>query len=399
MRDGRIGWVLTVVCCMILVSVQMAESSEVPGTINIIAGMSRLLDVNTVTRVAVGDPETADVVVVSGSQVLINGIRPGVTSLHIWDEHGLMESVIRVHDDVAYVEDEIQRAIGFPNVSVRVVRGVVILDGEVRDQNWVRRAESIASAYSDEVINLLRVYEPLQVLLQVQVVEVSNRVTDRLGVRWGSFMRGVFLPEVVQFGETNIGMPPSRLQMLGAELTFMVQEGDARILAEPEVLCTSGEEASFLVGGEIPFAVSSGSGGTEIQWKPYGVQLKVYAEVDALRNILLRIEPEVSSLDWQNGITTPSGILPAIKTRQMKTVVTVQDRTPIVLGGLIQNEVSKQVHKLPVLGDLPIIGELFKSDEFQNHETELVIIVIPNIVTGKLGVGGPEQREARQVTE
>lgn len=384
MQEKQIRLILVVSVCMTLSLVQAAEGSDVLSTINIVTGMSRLLDVNTVTRVAVGDPDIADVVVVSEREILINGICAGITSLHIWDQHGLRESVIRVHDDVAYVEDEIQRAIGFPDVSVRVVRGVVILDGEVRDQSWVKRAESIASAYSDEVVNLLRVYDPLQVLFQVKVVEVSNRVSDRLGVRWGSLMRGVFLPEVVQFGETNIGMPVSRLQMLGAELSFMVQEGEARILAEPEVLCMSGEEASFLVGGEIPFTVSSGSGNAEIQWKPYGVQLNVYAEVDALRNILLRIEPEVSSLDWQNGITTQTGILPAIKTRQMKTVVTVEDRTPIVLGGLIQNEVSKQVHKLPILGDIPIIGELFRSEEFQNHETELVIIVIPNIVTGKL---------------
>lgn len=384
MQEKQIRLILVVSVCMTLSLVQAAEGSDVLSTINIVTGMSRLLDVNTVSRVAVGDPDIADVVVVSDREILINGICAGITSLHIWDQHGLRESVIRVHDDVAYVEDEIQRAIGFPDVSVRVVRGVVILDGEVRDQSWVKRAESIASAYSDEVVNLLRVYDPLQVLFQVKVVEVSNRVSDRLGVRWGSFMRGVFLPEVVQFGETNIGMPVSRLQMLGAELNFMVQEGEARILAEPEVLCMSGEEASFLVGGEIPFTVSSGSGNSEIQWKPYGVQLNVYAEVDALRNILLRIEPEVSSLDWQNGITTQTGILPAIKTRQMKTVVTVEDRTPIVLGGLIQNEVSKQVHKLPILGDIPIIGELFRSEEFQNHETELVIIVIPNIVTGKL---------------
>jgi pilus assembly protein CpaC len=383
-QEKQIRLILVVSVCMTLSLVQAAEGSDVLSTINIVTGMSRLLDVNTVSRVAVGDPDIADVVVVSDREILINGICAGITSLHIWDQHGLRESVIRVHDDVAYVEDEIQRAIGFPDVSVRVVRGVVILDGEVRDQSWVKRAESIASAYSDEVVNLLRVYDPLQVLFQVKVVEVSNRVSDRLGVRWGSFMRGVFLPEVVQFGETNIGMPVSRLQMLGAELNFMVQEGEARILAEPEVLCMSGEEASFLVGGEIPFTVSSGSGNSEIQWKPYGVQLNVYAEVDALRNILLRIEPEVSSLDWQNGITTQTGILPAIKTRQMKTVVTVEDRTPIVLGGLIQNEVSKQVHKLPILGDIPIIGELFRSEEFQNHETELVIIVIPNIVTGKL---------------
>ncbi len=367
-----------ILCLSLLIHPAYAQGYE---EISLVQHMSKLMEIKGITRVAVTEPDIADVVVVSDTEILINAKEQGATTLHLWDDHTRKTYLIRVHDDVERAEGEIRNAIGIETVSVRLVRGALIVDGSVRDQNSLKRVLNIASAYSDEVIDLLEIRDPIQILLTVNIVEVYTSVTDRLGMEWGGIMRGVLVPKVVQFGETSIGSSMERLNMLGTELKFMVEEGVAKVLAEPELMIMSGESAEFLVGGEIPVYIGAGADGT-IEWKPYGVQLSIKADVDPLGNIRLDISPEVSSLDWSNSISTQTGTLPGIRTRKMNTVVSVTDRIPVILGGLIQNEVSKTIRKVPVLGEIPIIGELFKSEEFQENETELVIIVTPTIIKG-----------------
>ncbi len=269
--------------------------------------------------------------------------------------------------------------VNLPDVEITLVGNSIVLEGTVQDQNEHSRVLEIASLYG-EVIDLLTVCNPAQVLLQVHVVELNRDAGQQLGIKWGSLNENTFIPDIIQFEEVaHIGSwVMNRSFMLASQLEALEKEGKAKLLAAPSLLTLSGETASFLVGGEIPIVVTIGEEQL-IEWREYGVKLDIAPLVfdDKVR---VNINPEVSSLDWNNSIQFSNTKLPGLKTRKTSTTVTVEHGVTVVISGLIQHEELEYIEKVPILGDLPIIGLLFRSVEYQQNQTELVIFVTPWII-------------------
>lgn len=287
------------------------------------------------------------------------------------------------------VAEQVSRLVGLPGVQVKEVGDQLLLEGVVTDQRQLARAISMAQAFGKETINFLTVERPLQVLLKVKVVEIDRVALQKLGINWGSLEGGVFVPDMTRVGEPDVGDKLQRLLPLGGKIEALLDTGDARLLAAPGLLVLSGSEAEFLAGGEIPVAVPQ-DGGVQIAWKEYGVKLKMLPEVVGEKEVEVLVRPEVSTLDWANAIRIDSLVLPAMKTRRTETSVRVRAGTTFVIGGLLQNETSRQVHKLPLLGDLPILGKLFRSEQFKRSQTELLFFVTPQILQGQQPVPARE---------
>ena len=268
-----------------------------------------------------------------------------------------------------------------PFVRVNQAGDKLVLEGIVEDQSELERAVQIARAFGNEVINFIKIEAPWQVLIKVRVVEASRVDLENVGFSWGSLERGVFIPDALQIGELMIGEPLQRLLPIGAQLEALIDDGKAKLLAAPSLLTLSGREAEFLSGGEIPVVIPK-DGELQIHWKTYGVKLKILPVVIDEDSIEVRVEPEVSTLDWPNAIRLESIALPAMKTRRTDTTIRINDGTTFVISGLLDNSEALQIHKLPILGDLPILGRLFRSEQFTAHETELIFFVTPHILKG-----------------
>lgn len=276
--------------------------------------------------------------------------------------------------------EEIQTMIGLASVRVTEAAGKILLEGHVQTQLEYGRAERIAGLYSTEVVNLLKVDQPQQVLLQIRVIEASKNAMEKLGITWGN-LSPVFTPHVAYLGQNEVLGPLEFLSRLGGEIEILVNNGEARLLAKPSILTLSGKEASFLAGGEIPVVVPSGDQ-TAVEWKEYGVKLDVTPVVESSGQITVTLRPEVSSLDWANAVKLNTAVIPAMKTRRTETTVSLTDGGTLALGGLIQSNDSRQVDKVPILGDLPIIGALFRSEQFQQEESELIFLVTCKVISG-----------------
>ncbi len=302
------------------------------------------------------------------------------------------------------LEDRVLQYVGLPNLKARSVDGKLLLEGHVESQNDLERVERIASLFSKDVVNLVDVMNPLQVLLQVQVVEINRGALRNLGITWGSVIDGAFAPGSFVFGEwtspLRLGLGDAapqdvwqsrlpignvvaelwRLSPVRAVLDTLVSQDLAKVLAAPSLLTLSGSDADFLVGGEIPVYMGQVDGRAVFEWRAYGVRLNMSPTVDAKGRIVLDIQPEVSSLDWTNALDTGVAVIPALRMRKASTHLIVEDGVTIAIGGLIQNTEAKMVKKVPILGDIPIIGGLFKSEKFEKGESELIILITPNVV-------------------
>lgn len=300
----------------------------------------------------------------------------------------------------------------------------IAVEGLVPDDAELTRVRGIMTAYpvGYKTMDLLRIALPekRQVLVQVRIVDINKTDLKRLGINWGQLSFGGDKPEFVgqpwlmNAMSSVLGGPGAMGNVLniGAQLNALRQNNAARVLSEPNLLVDDGGTATIQVGGEIPVPVAQpgggGAGGTiSVEWKPYGVTMKVEPVIlEGSEKINLRVSPEVSSLDYANAVEINGFKLPAMRQRKASTVVTMDNGGTLVLGGLIQRDEAKAMTKIPFLGDLPIIGELFRHREFQNGESELIILVTPQIVTGPMpipaaampqgGVAAPAQPKPAQ---
>lgn len=301
------------------------------------------------------------------------------------------------------LEEKVGAYINIPTVNVRSIDGKLLLEGSVESQNDLERVQRIAELFSNNVVSLLDVANPVQVLLQVQVVEINSGALKNLGITWGSIVDNAFSPGSFMFGEwtspvgskdnispedawpfglstSNIISELWRLSPIRALLETLVSEDLAKILAAPSLLTLSGQEADFLVGGEIPVYLGQADGKVVFEWRPYGIKLDMLPTVDTRGRVVLDIRPEVSSLDWNNALDIGLATIPALRTRRASTHLIVEDGVTIAIGGLIHTTEAKIVKKLPILGDIPIIGGLFRSEKFERGESELIILITPRIV-------------------
>ncbi len=385
-----------------------AEASGA-APLRVLVGKSLLINTTErLKRVSVTAPSIADPQVVSPTQILIHGRAPGEVSLLIWDELERSRSFdLRVDVDVSAAAEEEKRVFPDEQITVTPSRSAIVLSGHVSDEDVSKRAGMIAEAYSRNVVNVLS-FGPVgaqEVLLEVKFAEVDRSAMTQLGVNifstgaantigtttTGQF--GGFGPQqVTQTTGQAVTAPFTSNETLSNVLNLFVFRPDIhlgaviqalqnknvlQILAEPNLIAVNGKEASFLAGGEFPFPiVQPGQGFTAvtIQFKEFGVKLKFTPLIEPNGNIHLRVVPEVSTLDFANALSISGFTIPALSTRRADTEFELQDGQSFVIAGLMDNRVTNIENKIPGLGDIPILGNFFKSKSAQKSNTELMVL-------------------------
>jgi pilus assembly protein CpaC len=392
---------------LLLVVAPAAYAAETKLTVAV--NQSQILTFAGVERVAVANPEIADVVVVSGFELLLVGKAPGITNLYVWSSAGRTSYIVEVGANDSQIAGEIKSILGYPDVRVSKVNKNVIIEGTVNDRYQKDRAEKVASAYGEKVINLLEITKPIQVKIEAKVIEINRGKTNNLGIKWGN---DTSLPGTFKFGQSpNSGWTTNYTGGtsgstwnnsltdtkpfgkawggyggywdINAQLDALVKQGLAKILSQPNVITLSGEKANIMVGGQIPIPVGMQNGMVTIEWKDFGIKLDISPDVNSEGLINSKIKAEVSTVDWtddhQIGISANLKI-PPINIRKAETAIALSSGQTLAIGGLIASEVSKDVTKVPVLADIPVLGKLFTSTAFSRNETELIIIITPTII-------------------
>jgi pilus assembly protein CpaC len=340
-----------------------------------------------------------DVVLLNPSEIYLLGKSVGSTNIIVLSRTGVCTIMdIAVGVDTLTLESRLTQFIPGSAIKVTAAADSIVLSGMVADATQVDRAMSIASAYSGQggaskVINMISVADPQQVMLEVKVAEVSKTLVDKLGAKFNMpKINGSWTYSVLS---NFLNDSPGVLQARNAlgnkwiELDAEKKDGLIKILAEPTIMAISGQEGSFLAGGRIliPVAQSNTTGVTTItlEEKEFGVALKFTPTVLANGRINLKVRPEVSELSPEGiGIsefgTTSRSILPLINTRKAETTVQLNDGQSFAIGGLVKNNVTQNIKAFPILGEIPFIGALFRSSDFQSDKSELVFIVTPHLV-------------------
>ncbi|MGD0414992.1 MAG: type II and III secretion system protein family protein [Terriglobales bacterium] len=378
--------------------------------LRVMVGKSLLINTTErLKRVSVTDPSVADALVVTPTQVLVNGLAPGEVSLLIWDELERSRSFdLRVDVDITAATEEMHRLFPDEQINVTPSRNAIVLSGHVTTEDVSKHAGALASAYSKNVVNVLT-FGPIgaeEVLLEVKFAEVDRTALTQMGINVFSTGAGNTIGTVTtgQFGgistspitnsTNNNGTGTTSatttisnvLNMfffnpqvhLGAVIEALKTQNLLQILAEPNLVAINGKEASFLAGGEFPFPVAqqnaSGIATVTIQFREFGVRLKFTPVIQPNGNIHLRVAPEVSELDFADAVTVAGTTIPAISTRKADTEFELQDGQSFVIAGLLDNRVTNVDNKIPFLGDIPILGNLFKSKSNQKSNSELMVL-------------------------
>jgi pilus assembly protein CpaC len=354
-------------------------------------------------------PDIADVVPLGPNNLLITAKKPGMTQLIIWDDqdHTSIINVV-VASDIEMLRKQIKQMFPTADITVEETGGALTLHGQVTSYKDAEEAGEIASTYG-KVLNLLEVAGGEQIMLQVKIAEVSKQAESQLGFNfggtdgttvWGSNLGGNTFGVIpgAGTGPNLLSIPSgaiSTAQMFGTgqfgnvAFAYFVNALESnnilRLLAEPNLVTTSGQEAHFLAGGQFPYPVpqtGSGGGGTTItiQFQPYGVDLKFVPIVLGNGHIRLKVEPNVSELDFAHAVSVAGTTVPGLTQREVETTVEMCEGQTLALAGLLQDNISAANAQFPVLGDLPVIGALFRSVQYQRNETEVVIMVTPVLV-------------------
>lgn len=384
-RRGRFYTILLAILCFVATALPAAAAE----TLEIAVNQSRVMNAYGVERVAVANPDIADVLVVSGSEVLLVGKAPGVTTLHIWSVSGLASYEVKVAADDPATGNEIRTILGYGDIRVSKVGKTVILEGTVRDQYQKNRAETVAAAYGEKVVNLLELTHPSQVKIEAKVIEIDRAKEKDLGLQWGnspSVAPGGFSLGQSFSNPVGGGMPFGQLggySAVNAQLSALIKNGSAKILSQPHMITLSGDKANIMVGGQIPVPMNVNNGQIAIEWKDYGIKLEIAPEINGEGLINSKVKAEVSSLDWNSNHQIEIGTnmkIPPLKMSTAETAIALASGQTMAIGGLISNETSRDVTKVPLLADIPILGSLFKSTSFTSNETELIILITPTIV-------------------
>ncbi|MFH1824502.1 MAG: pilus assembly protein N-terminal domain-containing protein [Candidatus Firestonebacteria bacterium] len=310
-------YLLAVLFCFLFFNQTFSEEK-----IQITVGESKIIQIDSPKKIAVGDPKVADLKVISEKEILLIGKSAGSTSLIIWDKD-----------------------------NNQITKQVVVLTSEL---------------------------EKTMVEVNVQVLEMNKSAVNDFGINWSDTLNALnigekTIPPIFQIGDFE------RLESIKMKLNTLVKNGQAKMLAKPRLLTISGSKALFLSGGELPILYQD-SQKMNVEWKEYGVKLDIQPTADVLQNINVEIRVEVSNLDASTGVNYNGNIIPALKTRWAKTSIYVKKGGTIVIAGLIQTEEVKREEGIPILSDLPLLGILFKSFHTETSESELVIFVTPSVV-------------------
>ena len=386
-----------------------APASMQDNAILLSVGETKVVNLSAkMSDVVIGNPNVVDVHVRAQNQLYLIAKGPGETTIFVTATNGkvLFSGTARVGNNLTSIDDMLKLAMPNADIAVNKMNGMVLLTGTIAAPEDAAEAERLTQAFVGKdvtVVSRLRTATPLQVNLQVKIAEVSRdaghqigmnllglangsgRIIDRIGRADRQFVTGTTDPVTgrtsynfnqVADGGTSLGFVANLLGMdVAGALDLAESSGLATALAQPNLTALSGETASFLAGGEYPYTVSNGTQGNSIEFKQYGVQLAFTPTVLADGRISLRVRPTVSSLDFSVNTTVP-----ALKSRTAETTVELGSGQAFMIAGLLNNDTANSISKTPGLGEIPILGSLFKSRRFQRHETELVIVVTPYLV-------------------
>lgn len=365
----------------------------------LIKGESAILPVKNLVRASVGNPEVLVVNVLSQEELLITAKGEGQTTLILWED-GVGRSVrwINVGKSTLLRTIEVERIINDPAIKVSFVgEQTVIIEGKVKTEEQMKRAALIASGAAEKVVNLIEMTDPKQVLVKVRFVEIQTKDKDELLRQFGSGTRtengdfqfsilsDILDPESGSGGIFDISLHPGIIHggagdelfdPLDLMLSSLEQNRRGKILSQPNIVALSGHDAKFRVGGEIPYTYQNEKGFNVVDFREFGVELNVTPFVDSNNNINMKVFPIVRVPDFTLAI---SGI-PGFKTREVQTDIQVGDGQTIVIGGLLQHEITTIKSKVPLFGDIPLIGELFQSKRNTDEETELLIFLTPMVL-------------------
>ena len=365
---------------------------------------------DSITRISVADPAIAEPVVIPPNQVLINAVQVGSTSLVLWGRGNVpLMYTIEVTADVASLQRQIDELFPGSGVTVTSTGTSIVLSGELRDPQTVRKVTELAGTMGIPIVSNLQAPPPEQILLHVEFAEVSKSAMKELG---GDLVHVLNPQNFDDFGKEDIwegtflssGLVTLMLQgdnaKLDAVLRLLKSTGDFRSLAQPNLVTREGQAASFLAGGEFPYPVMQGNtNAITVEWKEFGIRLNFTPAITNSGNIRLQVEPEVSSLDFGNGLSMSGFTIPSILARRVQTDVELRPGQTLAIGGLLDNNIAEDVDKIPILGDLPIIGFFFKSEAARQNRTELLVLVTPyildpnNLPAPPTPTGDPDQWE------
>jgi pilus assembly protein CpaC len=385
---------------------RMAPTTAASERVVLTAGRSTVLSTEfNITRIAVTNPAIADATVVQPREVLIDGKAPGTVSLIVWGEATRMQFDVVVDAGVTALQQQFQQM--FPGEDIRVSANeeAIILSGAVSSNNVMLRAAEIAEATSEKthVINMLQLpggQESQQVMLQVRFAEVNRRALTELGLNLfatrtrftaRSTTQQFAAPSHDDFTSSGVGGLTfsdflnlfffDRQEGIGGVLKALQQTGNFQSLAEPNLIAYNGQEASFLAGGEFPVPVvqSGNSNAITIQFKEFGIRLNFRPTIagDVIR---LKVRPEVSALDFANGVSVGGFRVPALTTRRAETDVELRDGQSFAIAGLLDNISQDDKAAIPILSKLPVIGNIFKSKSERAERTELMVLITPRLV-------------------
>lgn len=353
-----------------------------------------------ITRVTVANPAIADVVVLDKVKLNIIGKALGSTSLSVWSANGMRQDfVISVCNTDTATAQFIKQSMGLDGVQVAKVGDKLVLQGTVENQYELNNALGMAKVYAgeDNIVNLIQMKNPTMVNLSALVIDISGKDARDLGFKYGvakeiSLDGGVPKITFGTPGDFYGGMDwQDYTHHPFQNVDFMIQalasQNKIKVLSRPNITTMSGEEAEILIGGELPIPTSK-DGEISVEWKPYGIKLKIKPQVDQESKITSKVEAEVSGIDASVSIPTSAGKIPGLISRKASTMLSVPDGQTMAIGGLMNSDESKVITKVPILGDIPIIGEFFKHTSTSKDKRELMILITPTIVTNNDPVKG-----------
>jgi pilus assembly protein CpaC len=398
--------VLSMACVSWAIVPSPAEMQKVKR-LNLLVGKSIVLkSKDPVKRISIADPAIADFVLLSPNEIYITGKAAGVTNMTLWQKKGKYRIFdLGVGFDLSQLKQQLDEILPQEtDLRVTATQDSITLSGRVSNAVNLSQALTLARSYAPEgkVNNLVEVRGVQQVMLEVRVAEMQRSLARRMGVNFNYLSQGgnfgiSQLGSLTGLGDSwgTAGSPFEtvvsdsvnalfRFSSNGTTWTSFIDalksNGLVKVLAEPTLIALSGEDAFFLAGGEFPVPVPQGDGDVTIEYKEFGVRLSFTPTVLADNRINIRVAPEVSELDFTTAVQFQGFVTPGLSTRKAETVVELADGQSFAIAGLLRNTARDVMNKFPLLGDIPILGTLFRSRSFQKNETELVIIATPHLV-------------------
>jgi pilus assembly protein CpaC len=370
-------------------------------------GQNRLLVLSeSIVRVSVADPKVADLKVITPTQLLLTARGVGTTDLTLWNKRDEpLVLALLVTRNLDALRKQLRDLFPGEKITVSAAGDLVVLAGEASDVRVPERAAELAQLHADRVANLIRVSGNQQVQLEVKFAEVSRTGLREMGLNIfhqdaaGRFVGGLissttspssafignipgtgggttpFVPAPAQGASFSLFFSGLPSLPFSAILSLLESNGLSKTLAEPTLVAMSGQEAKFLAGGEFPIPVSTGLGAVGIQWKKFGIILNFVPTVVSDGILHLKMMAEVSDVDASRSVTIAGFTVPALTSRQSETTVRLSDGQSFAIAGLLSNQIRSQIDKIPVLGDIPILGALFRSTSYRRSETELLVVI------------------------